>query len=174
MKLLGKFLRFLQRVICVPINYLIIKCIWGGVWNMKLFHPQFVNNKYQCNIWHKYFQKQGSWIGENASFEGIPYFPHECVGIFISQNAHIGKNCIIFHHVTIGSNQFKDSNYGSPVIGDNCYIGAGAMIIGNVHIGNNCRIGANTCVTKDMPDNTVAVSAQTRYIHKDNIDNRMF
>lgn len=140
---------------------------------MKLFHPNFVNNRYQCNLWHKHFQKFGSWIGEKTKFDGKPYFPHDSVGVFISQNAHIGKNCIIFHHVTIGSNQFKDSNYGAPTIGDNCFFGAGAMVIGNVHIGNNCRIGANTCVYKDMPDNTVAISAETRFIHKDIIDNRL-
>ena len=149
-------------------------CYVVRAWNAKMLHPHFVNNRWKCIVWHKYFKKRGSWIGENAVFAEKPYFPHECVGIFISQNAHIGKNCIIFHHVTIGSNQLKDSNYGAPIIGDNCFIGAGAMIIGKVHIGNNCRIGANTCVCKDMPDNTVAVSAETRFIHRDYIDNSSF
>lgn len=60
--------------------------------------------------------------------------------------------------VTIGSNTLKDSkHFGSPIIGNNVFIGAGAKIIGNVHIGNNCRIGANCIVVKDMPDNSTAI-----------------
>ena len=38
-------------------------------------------------------------------------------------------------------------------------IGAGAKIIGPVHVGNNVRIGANTVVTKDIPDNCTVVGA---------------
>lgn len=54
-------------------------------------------------------------------------------------------------------------------------IGAGAKIIGDVRIGNNCRIGAGACVTKDLPDNTVAVSSPLRLIeHKEVLDNRFF
>ena len=86
----------------------------------------------------------GSYIGPTAKFESEPCFPHGIIGVFISGGSTIGKNCVIFQQVTIGSNALKGSpGYGAPVIGDNCYIGAGAKIIGNVKIGNNCRIGAN-------------------------------
>lgn len=62
---------------------------------------------------------------------------------------------------------------GAPVIGDNCYIGAGAKIIGNIKIGNNCRIGAGAIVTEDIPDNSVVVAEKPRVIHKDApLDNR--
>lgn len=112
----------------------------------------------------------GSYIGPTAKFESEPCFPHGIIGVFISGGSTIGKNCVIFQQVTIGSNTLKGSpGYGAPVIGDNCYIGAGAKIIGNVKIGNNCRIGANAVVVKDVPDNTVVVIKEMRYIHHDEV-----
>ena len=41
------------------------------------------------------------------------------------------------------------------IVGDNCYFGLGAKIIGKVRIGNNVTVGANAVVTKDIPDNVV-------------------
>lgn len=63
----------------------------------------------------------------------------------------------------------------SPKIGDNCYIGAGAKIIGNVVVGNNVRIGANAVVVEDIPDNSVVVMEKPKIIQKEEIlDNRFF
>lgn len=137
--------------------------------------PEFAKNKYLLNAWNTYFENKNSFIHAGIQIEGIPCFPHHEVGVFISKEAKIGKNAVIFQHVTIGSNTLKDSNFGAPIIGDNCYIGSGAKIIGKIVIGNNCRIGANACVYKDMPDNSVAVCAPTRIIQKNEIqDNRFY
>lgn len=43
------------------------------------------------------------------------------------------------------------------MIGDNVQIGAGAVLVGNIHIGNNVCIGANAVVLRDLPDNCTAV-----------------
>lgn len=103
----------------------------------------------------------GSFIGNPKSFKTKPIFPHGISGIFISEDAIIGEECIIFHQVTIGSSYLPgSSNNGAPVIGDNCYIGAGAKIIGDVKVGNNCRIGAGTVVVTDIPDNSTVVSGK--------------
>ncbi len=65
----------------------------------------------------------------------------------------------------MGSNTLSDSkNPGSPTIGDNVYIGAGAKIIGNVKVGNGVRIGANCVVTEDVPDNGTVVLPKPRII----------
>lgn len=86
----------------------------------------------------------------------------------------IGENCVIFQQVVIGGNSLVDSkNAGAPVIGDNCYIGAGAKIIGNIKIGNNCRIGAGVTITEDVPENSIVAAPRPCIIQKDHIlDNR--
>lgn len=44
-------------------------------------------------------------------------------------------------------------------IGDGSYIGINTVIVGNVKIGKRCVIGANSVVTKDVPDYCVAVGS---------------
>ncbi|WP_364140980.1 serine O-acetyltransferase [Paenibacillus sp. LPE1-1-1.1] len=65
--------------------------------------------------------------------------------------------------VTIGASS-RGKNIGVPTIGDFVYIGAGAMIIGNVKIGNHAAIGANSVVTKDVPDHGVVVGMPAKVI----------
>lgn len=87
------------------------------------------------------------------------------VGFIFRGGAVIGDNCTIFHQVTIGSNTLADSLCaGSPHIGNNVYIGAGAKIIGNVKIGDNVRIGANCVVVEDVPNNSTVVMPKARII----------
>lgn len=102
--------------------------------------------------------------------------PHGFAGIHISAGATIGQGCVIFQHVVIGSNLLLDSkSQGFPVIGENVFLGAGSMVIGNVRIGNNVRIGANCVVTKDVPDNCLVVGAKAVVIQRDEpMDNRFF
>lgn len=99
--------------------------------------------------------------------------PHELYSIFISQGAEIGNNCVIYQGVTVGSNTLDNSkNIGAPKIGNNVFIGAGAIIIGGIKIGNNVRIGANCIVTKDIPDNATVVMPSPRIIvHKEKRNN---
>lgn len=94
---------------------------------------------------------------------------------FISGGSVIGKNCVIYQHVIIGANTHKNNNhFGSPTIGDNVLIGAGAKIIGKVNVGNNCRIGANAVVVRDVPDNCVVVSNNRVIQKEETLDNRFF
>ena len=114
----------------------------------------------------------GSFVGRGAKFAGKPFFPHGCMGVFISNDAVIGKDAVIFQQVTIGSNTLPDTKRpGAPVIGDGAYIGAGAKIIGGITVGDYCRVGANAVVYQDMPSHSVAVCAPTQIIRKENLDN---
>lgn len=101
----------------------------------------------------------GTNIGSGAFFAEKPRLPHGIMGIVVSPNAVIGKGCTIFHQVTIG-----EGRDGAPTIGDNCFIGVGAKVIGKIKIGNNVRIGANCVVFEDVPDNCTVVLEKPRYI----------
>lgn len=103
----------------------------------------------------------GTHRNMGATFETPPNLPHGLNGIIVSHNAVIGKNCTIFHQVTIG-----EGRGGAPVIGDNVLIGAGAKIIGDVHIGNNVRIGTGCVVMQDVPENCTVIPAPAQFIQR--------
>lgn len=114
--------------------------------------------KFYKKKYRKMLKENNAWIPLSADIKEVPLMPHGIKGVFISKNATIGKGCTILHQVTIGSNAFDDSKHtGSPIVGDNVFIGAGAKIIGGIKIGNNVRIGANCVVCEDVPDNSTIV-----------------
>lgn len=51
-------------------------------------------------------------------------------------------------------------------MGNNCVIGAGAMLLGEITIGDNVKIGANCVVDCDIVDNATVVSQKPRIILK--------
>lgn len=70
--------------------------------------------------------------------------------IVVNGNARIGKNCCIQNNVNIGNN--GKGSQKSPQIGDNVYIGPGAVLYGNITIADNCFIGANAVVNKSVTE----------------------
>lgn len=87
---------------------------------------------------------------------------HHCFGTVIASSAKVGECCTIFQNVTIGRGFGKDS--GSPVIGDNVIIFAGAKVIGKIYVGDNVVIGANAVVTKDVPSNCIVAGVPAKVI----------
>ena len=169
--LLKKYINIHPKCFKIIIEY------QNNIWSLKKIIPNINNEdrKFYICAFEYILRKYNSWIAWTAKFENQPILPHGFSGIFISAGAKIGKNCVIFQNVTIGSNTIKNSyRKGSPTIGNDCYIGTGAKIIGNVVIGNNCRIGANAIVCTDIPDNSVVVMPKPRIIHKENMDNRFY
>ena len=87
--------------------------------------------------------RHGGYIGPDTVIKGSLTLPHGLHGIFISRYARIGENCRIYQNVTIG-----EVNKKAPVIGDNCLIGAGAV------------------VTKNVPDNEVWAGNPAKCVKK--------
>lgn len=83
------------------------------------------------------------------------------LGIVIHPRCIVGDNCLISQNVTLGGTSHK---YEVPIIGNNVLLGAGAKILGPVKIGNNVVVGANAVVTKDIPDNCLAVGVPAKII----------
>ena len=53
---------------------------------------------------------------------------------------------------------------GEIHVGDNVFIGTGAIVLANVSIGNNCVIGAHAVVTKNVPDGSVVAGNPAKII----------
>lgn len=88
------------------------------------------------------------------------------MSVIIHSRAKIGKNCIIGSCVTIGG---QKKQYEVPVIGDNCYLASGCKIFGPVTIGSGSFIGANSVVTRNVPEKSL-VSGIPGKVIKENIE----
>lgn len=88
------------------------------------------------------------------------------LGIVIGSNTRIGRNCNITSGVVFGGNYNKKSedNRTKPWIGDNVSISTGAKILGPVKIGSNSIIGANSVVTRDVPENVIVFGVPAKII----------
>lgn len=69
----------------------------------------------------------------------------------------------------------KVAQFNIPVrIGNNVWIGAGAIILPGITIGDNSVIGAGSVVTKDVPANVVAVGNPCRVLREINSRDREY
>lgn len=87
--------------------------------------------------------------------------------IVVNPRTVIGKNCNIHQGVTIGQTN-RGSNKGAPVIGDNVWIGANAVVVGNISVGRNVLIAPNSYVNFDVPDNSIVIGNPAKLIAKEN------
>ncbi len=82
-------------------------------------------------------------------------------GVVIHPDSIIGPNCLIFQQVTLGT---ATTDRGTPRLGGNVQVGAGAKLLGAIRIGDNASIGANAVVLMDVPPRATAVGVPARII----------
>jgi serine O-acetyltransferase len=85
---------------------------------------------------------------------------HNGLGVVIHEDAVIGKGTVLLHNVTIGGK----NGQGPPKIGNYCFIGAGACILGEISIGDDVMVGANAVVTKSVPAGTIVAGVPAKRI----------
>ena len=104
---------------------------------------------------------------------GKKLFIDHGMGVVIGETSEIGDNVTIYHGVTLGGispaeNSLEQVNLKRhPTIKNNVIIGSGAQILGPISVGNNARIGANTVISKNVPENGTMVGNPARNINKD-------
>lgn len=107
-------------------------------------------------------------IGENF-FANYNFIVLDVGKVVIGDNVQIAPNVSIY---TAGHPLHPDSRnsgyeYGIGItIGDNVWIGGNTCIMPGVTIGNNVVIGAGSVVTKDIPDNMIAVGNPCRVVRE--------
>ena len=90
--------------------------------------------------------------------------------IEIGDGTVLAPNVMLFdhNHVFDGHNGVHQRNFsdGEIVIGKHCWLGAGCIVLKDVHIGDNSVIGAGSVVTKDIPSCCIAVGTPAKVIKK--------
>lgn len=110
---------------------------------------------------HKLSLRLGYSIPINVFGPGLS-LPHRG-NIIINPNVRVGENCRIHVGVNIGAHNGK-----APLIGNNVYIGPGAILFGDIEIADNISIGANATVNKSFLDSNVAIAGTPAKIVKTN------
>ena len=87
-------------------------------------------------------------------------FAHNGLGVIVHDKCIIGCDTVIQGNVVLGG---KNGEEG-PKIGNYCYIGAGACVLGEITIGDDAMIGANAVVLKDVEPGAVMVGVPARKI----------
>lgn len=133
----------------------ILKEFFGTTGEMIYIEPNF-----RCDYGYN------THVGENF------YANFNCV-ILDAAEVRIGDNCFIAPGVHIytathplnAKERISGIEYGKPVtIGNNVWIGGGAIINPGVQVGDNVVIGSGSVVTKDVPGNVVVGGNPARII----------
>jgi serine O-acetyltransferase len=90
----------------------------------------------------------------------------------IGETAEIGDNVTIYQNVTLGGTNPSDGVPGKrhPTICDDVVIGSGAQVLGPITVGKGAKIGANSVVTKDVPEGATMVGIPAKAVLVDATD----
>ena len=87
--------------------------------------------------------------------------------IILHPKTVIGENCNIAQGVTIGVSG-RGEKRGIPIIGNNVFMAANAVIAGKIKVGDNSVIGANSLVVNDVEANTTVLGVPAVKISDNN------
>ncbi len=97
--------------------------------------------------------------------------------IYVGDYTMFGPNVVIATagHPLLPELREQVYQYNAPVhIGRNCWIGAGVLIVPGITVGDNVVIGAGSVVTKDIPDNVIAVGNPCHVLREVNDHDREY
>jgi maltose O-acetyltransferase len=133
----------------------IVQNLFGAIGQVFVVKPPF-RCDYGCHIYAK----------ENL------YINYDCV-ILDCNRVYLGNNVFLapkvqiytaYHPLDAETRRSGLEMAMSITIGDDVWIGGGAIVCPGVNIGNNTTIGAGSVVAKDIPANVVAVGNPCRVI----------
>ena len=151
----------------------------------SILYPLNINGIKNISIGNNVYVAHKSWLAAvphtNADKCELIIGDGTCIGnfnhIYATNSIVIGKNVLTADKVYISDNLhgYEDVNVpimhqpikqiNTVIVGDGSWLGENVCVIG-AKIGKNCVIGANSVVTKDIPDYCVAVGAPAKVIKR--------
>lgn len=87
--------------------------------------------------------------------------------IYVGDHVLFGPNVVLAtaSHPVLPELRERGFQFNLPIhIGNNCWLGSGAIVLPGVSIGDNSVIGAGSVVTADVPPNVIAVGNPCRVL----------
>jgi len=86
-------------------------------------------------------------------------------GVAIAPATRIGRKVRLFQQVSVGGVSYEDpTRDGFPTVGDECWIFAGAKVLGPIHIGDRAMVASNALVIRSVPAGAVVVGNPARVV----------
>ncbi len=134
---------------------------------------------YRINHWlwnHRLFL-MGRWFSQVARLlTGIEIHPGAKIGrrlfidhgmaVVIGETSIVGDDVTLYQGVTLGGTG-KEHGKRHPTLEDGVVVGGGAKILGNIIVGKNCRIGAGSVVLRNVPENSTVVGVPGHIVFRE-------
>lgn len=101
-----------------------------------------------------------------AATIGRRFFIDHGMGVVIGATSEIGDDVMLYQGVTLGGRSLAKVKR-HPTLGNRVTVGAGAKVLGPVVIGDDCAIGANAVVVKDAPAESIITGIPATHRHRD-------
>lgn len=137
----------------------------------KIGQDSYIVPPFRCDYGDHVFIGNNTYINYNCCFL-------DSAKVTIGDYVYMGPNCNIFtpcHPIHHELRKEKVIEYALPVtVGSHSWIGGDVVITPGVTIGENCVIGAGSVVTKNIPDNSIAVGNPCKVIRQVNDKDREY
>lgn len=85
----------------------------------------------------------------------------------VHTKAVFGENCYFSHNIAVGVSK-RGPKQGVPTVGNRVWIGANAIVMGNITIGDDVLIAGNSFVNVDVPAHSIVLGNPAKIIPRDN------
>lgn len=126
---------------------------------LKTLYIIFQKKELLMSLNINYYESKGVKIGQNMRAFS-PLISAEPYLLSFGDNVTISTNVTFLTHDNSVIKLFNNATdtFGEIIIGDNCFVGSGVIIMPGVEIGDNIIVGAGSVVTKSFTDGNVVIA----------------
>ncbi|MGA7684154.1 MAG: serine O-acetyltransferase [Terriglobales bacterium] len=138
-----------------------------AVWFHRIDHWLWQHKCYLLARWLSQWARLLTGIEIHPGAEiGRRVFIDHGLGVVIGETAVIGDDVTLYQGVTLGGTG-KEQGKRHPTLMESVVVGSGAKILGNIVVGRNCRIGAGSVVLRNVPDDSTVVGVPGHIIFRE-------